>query len=199
MKDYVSSRKALELGDNSNGRSRRFSRRVNVSGTPDDNFEAVAKAEKLYYDNVFRPHNKKLIADVDSTELVDTAKNNADRRYDESQARSKRQRERLGVAETALDRTRNEYDSALAKGLNFDTLVNNSRVDQYERNVGLRNELVNTSRGIAKEATDGLSTAATLQTQRENNNESIKAQNKAARNQTAGQLAGMAMMAVMMM
>ncbi|MGH1374439.1 MAG: hypothetical protein ACRBBW_20550 [Cellvibrionaceae bacterium] len=173
--------------------------RIGISDSPDKNLANVADQKQQYYDSVFRPLNRQLIGDVNSTALVDTAKDNADRRFTDTVARNKRQRSRLGVVDTALDQKRNDYATSLSQGVNFDTQVNDARVEQYERNVGLRNEMVNVGRGISDQATDGLSTAAALQTQRENNNANIKAQNKAAQNQTNGQIAGMAMMAMMMM
>jgi hypothetical protein len=159
----------------------------------------VSKQERLYYDSLFRPVNRELVGDVNSRKLIKTAKNTAGQKFDAGLDRNKRQRARFGFSDTALDSENQLHAAESTRGLNYDNLVNTARNEQYERNTGLRNELINASRGIAKSAVDGLGTAAALQTQRENNNASISAQNDAAKSQVNGQMAGMAMMAISMM
>lgn len=154
----------------------------------------VSKQELKFYNQYFKPHNRQLIDSVDSTELVDIAKANANTSYDQAQQRNNRNLLRYGFTPTALDRQQQQFDEATSRSLNYDNLVNSARLNQYDRNVGLRNELVNTSRGIAKSAMDGLSTAAQLQTQRENTNDSLAAQNKAQKTQMLGTAAGLALM-----
>lgn len=158
--------------------------KVNPNGSPSQILGDLAANQQQYYTDTFRPLNREMIGDVYSNRLVDLAKENADKNYKEGQARAERQRARYGFTQTNLDRA---HDAAAdTKGLNYDALVNTARTEQYERNVGLRNELINMSRGIARSAMDGLGDAASMEAGRQANNRNISAQNKAQRNQTIG-------------
>lgn len=152
---------------------------------------SLAKQEDKHYQDTFRPLNQELIADTNSTAMVDSAKQNATGQYKDGLRRNERQRSRYGYNETALDKQHQQDTAAGAEGLTYDTLVNSARVDQYERNVGLRGDLMNLSRGIATSATEGMSTAANLQANREMNNDNIAAQNKASKYSFMGQAGGM--------
>ena len=154
----------------------------------------VSNQQEQYYNDTFRPVNQELIGEVGSTNLVDTAEQNADKNFSRGLRRNERQRKRYGYTDTALDARDQQTSSAMNRGLNYDGLVNNSRVAQYERNVGLRNEMINTSRGISADAMSSLSAAAQMATQRNNTNDNLAAQNSAAKSQLAGSLAGMMMM-----
>lgn len=158
---------------------------------PSQTLSRVSNEQQAFYNDVYRPLAQGLIGEVNSTEMVDTAKANAGTNYAQGLQRNERQRSRLGYNDTALDQARQAHTTALDRGAMVDGQINQARTDQYERNVGLRNELINVSRGIAGQATDSLGTAANLQTQRENTNDSIDAQNRAAKYQTMGQIGGM--------
>jgi len=168
------------------------------SSTPDDKLVQVAQQEDKHYQDTYRPLNQQLISEVNSTKMVDSAKKAAAGQYTAGLRRNERQRERYGYNDTALDDYYQGEAVSGAKGLSYDTTVNNSRVDQYERNVGLRNELINMSRGISKDATDGMTTASRLKTQRDNNNANISAQNSAAKSSFIGQAGGMLATAAML-
>lgn len=164
---------------------------------PDALLAQVSEQERRYYQDSFRPLNRELIDDVGSTALVDTARETAGRQYDAAQARNRRQLSRFGYSGNALDRKVQERVVEHGSGLNFDNLVNTSRLQQYDRNVGLRNELINISRGIAKDVMGNLGDAAAMQSGREAMNEQINAQNKAQKYNTLGTLASTAMMLAM--
>lgn len=173
--------------------------RLSMGGDANAMQSRAAEVERNFYDDLYRPVNRELIGDVNSSRLIDSAKSNANKGYDSGQTRGLRQRQRRGVNATALDSSRQRVTQQQGQGLNYDTQVNNSRIAQVERNDGLRSEMVNLSRDLASQATTGLGAAAQNATQRENTNNSIDAQNDAAKKQTQGQVAGMAMMALMMM
>ena len=162
---------------------------IAASNDPSANLANVGRMEEAYYNDVFRPLNRELIASVDSTEIIDTAKATANKNTLASIERGKRQRTRRGITATKLDQSRNKYSETLEQGVNYDQQVNSARVKQYERNTSLREGLINKSRNIAAQATDGLSQASNMQTQRENNNRAASAQNSAARNQMIGSVA----------
>ena len=65
--------------------------------------------------------------------------------------------------------------------------------------MGVMNEMVAVGRGIDSSATQQLTQAANLQTQRENNNRQIAAQNSAAKTQMAGSLASAGILALAFM
>ena len=178
-----------------NQRQTQSSRRLRVGADPDENFTRALEAEQAFNQEVFRPQLRELVDEVDSTELVDEAKAVAGTRAEQAEERSNRQLRRFGVTPAAFARERNQVDDNFSKALSSDGLINRARFKQDQRNRGLRDELVNISRGVANSATDSLSQAASLQNQREITNDNIDAQNDAARNQLFGQLGGAALSA----
>ena len=173
--------------------------RLAVGGNANSMQAEAAKTERAFYDDLYRPVNRQLVNDVDSSRLIDSAKDNANKGYNSGQQRGLRQRQRRGINATALDRSRQKTTSQQGKGLNFDTQVNNSRIAQFERNDGLRTEMVNLSRDLSAQATTGLGAAAQNATARENANNSIDAQNDAAKAQMTGTVASTALMAAMIL
>jgi len=165
---------------------------------PNKLLSAISASEEKHYQDTFRPLNQMLVGEVNSTRLIDTAKATAGRKFDAGLRRNERQRSRFGFNDTRLDQQKSTDVATGERGLGYDSLVNGARVDQYERNVGLRDELINLSRGIAQNATGDISTAADLQTQRDNNNAQIKSQGKAAKSQMFGQVGGMLLTAAML-
>lgn len=166
------------------------------SNDPSKMLSDVAKSEQQNYNDTYRPLNESMVADVNSTKLVDIAKTKTAPAYAAAEARTQRNGLRYGGGATALDKAVQVEDSNISRTTTADHAVNTARFDQYERNTGLRNELINTSRGISSQATDGLGIAAQLQSSRQNANDQAKAQNSAGKTQLLGSLAGMALMAL---
>lgn len=160
----------------------------------------IQREQRGFYDKSYRPLAQGLIADVNSTKLVDTAKASAAvDRTEMDKARAQRQRLRLGMNVSSSDQSLADYSTEMNRGLTNEGNINASRVKQEERNQGVREELINVSRGIATSAMNSAVNAANQEGSRNSANANIKAQNSAAKTQTMTSVAGMALMALMMM
>ena len=163
--------------------------RLSYNGDPNWTLEEVYRAELDEYNNKYRPINREMIASVDSTEMVDSAKTSANEGFDNAKERQDRMAERYGMTYSAIQQAESQNRNAAARALNYDNTVNNARLAQYERNNQVRNEMIAVGRGIDNSAYQQLTNAANLQTQRENQNNQMSAQADAANTQMMGSLA----------
>lgn len=170
-----------------------------VSNTPyADMLGNIQSEQQDLYDAVYRPVAQQFITGVNSTALIDSAKESAGvDRVAANTARGARQVARLGVTATPAQSLNADYAARLGATVTNDGNINKARADQQTRNDAVRTEVINIGRGIAKDSTNSAISAAASETSRNNTNSSIDAQNTAARNQTFGTLAGMAIMMMM--
>lgn len=155
----------------------------------------IQEEQQQFYESAYQPLAADLIADVNSTAIVDAAKE-ATNAYsaERTAARGARQRARLGVTGTPAEQTLSGYKAQLGATVTSDAAINQARVQQQERNTALRNDLINISRGIQTSAINSATNAAQAEASRNIANEQASAQNKAARNQLYGSIAAMALM-----
>ena len=172
--------------------------RLDYNGDPNSTLANVSEAKLDEYNRVYRPLNREMIAGADSTAMVDAAKNDTNPAFDASEQRSRRMAQRYGINFSAVEQNERTHQNAAARSLNFDNTVNRARLGQYERNNQVRNDMIAVGRGIDTSAMQQLGQAASLQTQRENQNNQISAQNDAARSQMMGAVGSAAMMAAIM-
>jgi hypothetical protein len=160
----------------------------------------ITNQQQQLYDQLYRPLNQRLIQDVNSTAIVDQAKQEASA-VDSGKyiARSQRQQLRYGLNATPQEQEAINYQQQLGGALTSDGNINNARVKQQERNEQLRSELVNISRGISAQAMDSATNAAGAESTRKSTNANIQAQNTAAEKGVYGAIGSMALMALMMM
>ena len=104
---------------------------------------------------------------------------------------------RYGGIQTPLQRQELARKAKLQEATTSASLINDSRLDQNERDTNLRTGLINYYRGVQGSSLQGLSEAAGMQTSRDNQTEMLKAQQKASRTQMIGSAAGMAMFALL--
>ncbi len=173
--------------------------RLHYNGDPNSTLNQVYSAQKAEYDKVYRPINQEMIASADSTEMVDSAKANANSGFDGAKARESRMAGRYGISYNPIQQKEINHRNSAAKSLNYDDVVNRSRLSQYDRNTQVMNDMISVGRGIDNSANQQLIQAANLQTQRENNNANISAQNDAAQTQMMGSLASAGIMALAFM
>ena len=172
---------------------------LTYTGNANQTLDQVSAAQKLEYDQIYRPINRQMIASVDSTEMVDSAKANANTGFDNAKQRESRMAERYGINYTDIQQNEIEHRNNAAKSLNYDDVVNRSRLAQYDRNTGVQNDMIAVGRGIDNSAYQQLTQAAGLETQRNNNNNQIAAQNSAAKTQMMGSIGSAAIMALAFM
>ena len=171
--------------------------RLQYNGNAQQTLNQVSAAQRAEYEQIYRPINKKMIESVNSTDMVDSAKANANSGFDGAKARERRMAERYGMNYTQLQRNEINHRNNAARSLNYDDSVNQRRLAQYERNTGVMNQMVAVGRGIDTSANQQLTNAANLQTQRDNNNRQLAAQNSAAKSQMIGSVASAGIMAAL--
>ena len=169
---------------------------ISYNGDAAATLDQVSRADKAEYDQVYRPLNQQMIAAVNSTSLVDAAKGSANKGFDSAKAREGRMAERYGINFSALQQTESGHQSNAKRGLNYDYTLNTARMNQYERNVGVRNDMIAVGRGIDASAYKQLSNSANLQTHRENANRQAQAQANASQSQMMGSMVSAGMMAI---
>lgn len=136
-----------------------------------------------------------LIASIDDTSIVDTAKANASKGFGLQQEQNARAMSRYGVMPTASQKRNATRMSELDSSTNYASTVNTSRLAQFDRNENLKTQLLNNSRALTGQTIDGLSNAASLQSSREQDYQNRRASYQTQKNQTIGMIAGLSAMA----
>ena len=120
-----------------------------------------------------------LLNSIDDTSIIDEAKASANIGYEQQAARTKRELARYGQTMTVGQQKETNRLAKLNKPLNYASTVNDARLKQFDRNEAVKTQLLNNSRALTGQAVDGLSTSASLATQRENAYQSDRADYKA--------------------
>jgi hypothetical protein len=162
---------------------------------PSQTLTDVLAREEQRYNYFYRPVEDELIASLRDTSIIDNARENANAGFGQAAERAARQRSRYGVQQSALEEQQSAAQQAMQQALNFDSTVNDARLEQQERNDGLRRQLIDVGRGFAGDAMSGLSSAAGNQAQRDAANAAARAQHKAQNIGTVGTIASAALMA----
>jgi len=172
--------------------------RLTYTGNPDQDLKAVYEAQKKEYDEMYRPVNREMIASINSTEMVDTAKANANTDFDAMQGQSQRMASRFGLSYNPAEQAELANRTAGARALNYTNVVNNAQTNQYERNMAMQDQMINVGRGIAQSGVSNMNTAANAKNQRDMTNDSIDAQNKAAKYNSISQMVQLGAMIALM-
>lgn len=151
----------------------------------------VAQQEEERYQELYRPLNQELMQEVDSTELIDDAKGIAAQASSDQEARRKRNLARYGVSLDQLGQQEVARANKSNTALTLDTAVNQAADAQDQLNTNLQNELINIGRGISQSGQQGLTLAANLETQRNNYNSQLEAQQDAAASSLFGGVGSM--------
>jgi hypothetical protein len=163
---------------------------LDVNQNAEYNLAVMQKAQEHEYQNVYRPINKAMIASTESRGLVDAAKANANTGFAHAAGRAKREMGRYGIQADSLQRREQDYSLNSARNLNEVDTVNRAYVDQYERNTGVRDSMINVGRHIEGSALSNTRNAATTMNQIDAQNELIEAQNDAAKSRFIGGMVG---------
>lgn len=162
--------------------------------TKDDLLLEASEKEEERYQDMYRPLNKDIIGSIGNNEIVNEAKKSLDQADPlASQARRKRQLERYGVQESALDAKRNNQLDSLNTTLQRSKVLSDARMSQYNRDDMVRNEMINMGRQISQSGMSGLNTAAQNEQQRKQAESQAKAQASAQKMQMAGMGIGLAL------
>lgn len=158
-------------------------------------FAAITDREQQRLEQLYYPVENEVVRSLNDTSIVDAAREDATRGFDNLEARNNRSLRRYGVQLTPVQQREMQRTAGLGRALTYDEAVNTAELAQRTRNDGLRRELINIGRGVASQAQSSFAEATSLQRQREANNDAISAQNRAAAVSTVGNLASTAIMA----
>ena len=168
------------------------------SSDPSQTLADITKRGTARYQRDYAPVEDRAIDSLDDTSIITDAKARvADgSSIGRAQARAGRDASRYGFRQTEAQARQAQNELARGKATGDASIMNNARLNQFDRNRGFRNELINVGRGLATQAQDGLGDAATMQANRENRNRSAKAAADAQQTQMIGTFAALAIMAL---
>lgn len=153
------------------------------------------RLEEARYQEIYRPVNQELIAELGENRLLDAAQEEANRISPEKTlARAKRQVARHGgqLSTHQVDRLTDAVELGNAKDYSF--TLSNARLKQREFHDNLRAEVINIGRGISNSGNSMLQDAANKEAQRNAANANVEAANDAAKKQMIGAGLGLAAM-----
>ena len=164
---------------------------------PSQTLADIVKRDTARYQRDYVPVEDRAIESLDDTSIITDAKARvADgSSIGRAQARAGRDANRYGFRRTEAQARQAQNELARGKATGDASIMNEARINQFDRNRGFRNELINIGRGVSEQAMQGLGDSATMQTNRENRNRASKAAASAQQTQMFGTVAAMALMA----
>lgn len=168
---------------------------VNYSGNPDQMQSQILERKDQIYRQAYAPRERALISTLDDNSIVKDAQDNANTTFDRNAGAAERNLRRYGISVSPEQRAQLDRMQSLRRTLNYDSSVNDARLEQNERNTSLRNALINIGRGIEHDGSTSLSEAAQRQASRDASYDVAKAQYSAQKTQTLTSLGTAAIMA----
>lgn len=167
------------------------------SNDPEAILAAITKRDMERYEQDYKPVENTAIASLDDMSIIDDAQERVSNSQSitRSKARAEREADRYGFRRTAAQRANADVNLGLNKATGDADIMNEARLNQFDRNRGFRNQLINVGRGVSGQAAQGLGDAASMQTQRENANRAAKASAKAQQTSLLGTLGAAALIA----
>lgn len=173
---------------------------ININANdPNATLASIGERDQQRYQQDYVPVEDKLISSLKDTSIVSDARESSNRNFGQAAGRFNRNQARYGTSAGAIDRQENKQGFALGKAKSTASTMNEARVDQFGRNLNLRNEIINIGRGVSSDASRGFGEAASLQTSRQNFNRSQDAQAKSNMWGTIGSVGSTALMAAMVL
>ena len=162
-------------------------------GSVEQRNASLLRQKQNDFETTYLLQERDLVNSLDDVSLVNEAKNTANETFDNFSTITGRNLRRYGLTPNAAEQQSLDRNRNLARALNFDSTVNNARLDQEERNTTLRNNLINIGRGIETNAAETLSNAADRENDRRNAYETAKTNASAARKSTAASIGALAL------
>lgn len=162
------------------------------SNNPDFDYADVAVRQYGRYINDFRPFEEEMLRNRKDTSLVDAVPEDVAQQTQIAEGVAKRNRERLGMSETAALRQGREAASQRGESLALTGGLNNARLAQLDANNRTLGNLINIGQGVNRSSLQGLGTAAANDVSRQNAFTQARAQHAAQNRQIAGGVLGTA-------
>jgi len=155
---------------------------------PNKAFADVTRGQHEYLIREFRPFEQSLVGSIDDTSLVDAVPEDVREQSRIAREIDERNRSRYGYDRTAVEQREVGREAQRAETTGLAGGLNDARLAQRNRNQSLRASLVNIGQGINREALGQMSSAASMETQRNNAYRADRAAAKAQRWGFLGQL-----------
>ncbi|WP_133060343.1 hypothetical protein [Parendozoicomonas haliclonae] len=166
---------------------------------PDKVLSQVQQEMDSFYNDHYRPNNKEIIASIGNGAILDAARENAGNQYAKTLEQNERNLARYGMSRTAFDTEMAKHSAAVGASNASLGEVNQARIQQYERDNQIRQQMINQGRDMTGQAISGLSSASNNYASVENANAQSAAAAEAQQNQMMAQGVATAAMMVMMM
>jgi hypothetical protein len=165
-----------------------------ASTDPQAALSAITKRDWERYQALYSPVEDQIIGSLQDSSIVTDARQQAANAFADRDTRTLREQRRYGLSMDPAAQAYQDNVNAMDSRLYGDSKINESRIEQKERNDGLRRALIDIGRGVAGTANSGLGDAASSQAQRNASNIAAKS----AFNQQNTQMGAAAIMAAMM-
>lgn len=164
---------------------------------PEATLSAITQRETQRYEQDYKPVEDRAITSLDDMSIIQDAEKRVSDQgsITRSKERASRDASRYGFRRSAAQLANADVDLALGKASGDADILNEARLNQFDRNRSFRNELINVGRGVSEQATQGIGDAASMQNSRDNANRTAKAQYSAQRTQMIGTLGAAALLA----
>jgi hypothetical protein len=160
---------------------------------PDQTLASITQREQERFEQFYRPAQRDLIGSMQDSSIVDDARQSLTTAFDGRGERTSREMRRYGLSADPATQAYMERNAGMDQALHTDSTMNEARLEQKERNDGLRRNAIDIGRGFADASQSALGDAASNQAQRKAANASASA----ARSSQNIQLGATALMAAM--
>ena len=158
-----------------------------------DTLASISRDELKNYLEKYGKTEEELLADTNSTAIIDGAKESQALGQQVSQGMQQRTLGRYGANMTPAQQAAQQRMSSLGDASSYSGAVNNAAVDQRDRNFGLKASLMGMGKEQLSVAMDGLGSAAGMEASREAEYQRAKAAAHASNMNMIGTIIGFGM------
>lgn len=172
---------------------------INYSAdNPDETLASIIERDEARYQQDYIPVENEAIATLDDMSIIeDAGKRVADKSgIDRAMGRAGRESKRYGFNITNAQSQDASANLNINRSASDANTMNNARLNQFDRNRGFRNELINIGRGVSEQGREGLTSAAQMKNARDQRNDAASSSAKAQRWGLAGSAAALAILAL---
>jgi len=195
-KPQIDAANARNGGNSSGGNSgggQQVASAVESGPSAGDTLASITRDELKNYLETYGEMEEGMLADTDSTAIIDSAKKSQVLGQQVSSDIQQRTMSRYGATMTPAQLAASKRMSSLGDSASYAGAVNNSAIDQRDRNLGLKASLMGIGKEQLKVAMDGLGSAAGMDASREAAYQRDRASAHAANMNAIGTIFGMGM------
>jgi hypothetical protein len=190
--DAANARNGGNSGGNDGG-SQQVASAVESGPSAGDTLASITREQLKHYLETYGDMEEGMLADTDSTALIDSAKESQALGQQVSAGMQQRTMSRYGASMTPAQMAASKRMNSLGNASSYSGAVNNSVLDQRDRNLGLKSSLMGMGNEQLNTALDGLGSAAGMEASREAAYQRDKANAHASNMNMLGQIIGFGM------